>query len=148
MDIMERGVSSTPPAARSISVNGRAAAAAAAASEFGLRFTIPKAVRSKVVGFRPSLRDVSKPGLEKMRRRVEEMRMIRRDKKRDDDGVGNAAAALGVLGDGFLRMEQMKIDMLREMEKMKMEMELKRTEMILDCQRQIVEVMVKRFMGK
>ncbi|KAK8934853.1 hypothetical protein KSP39_PZI014956 [Platanthera zijinensis] len=151
MDAMERGAASTPPASRGISVNGRAAAAAeAAASESGLRFTIPKAVRSKIAGFRPGPKDALKPGLEEMRRRVEEKRRrIKRERERnDDDGAGDLAAALGVLGDGFLRMEQMKMEMSREVEKMRMEMELKRTEMILDCQRQIAEAMVQRFTGK
>lgn len=126
MDVMERGT-------------------AAATEGSGLRFTIPKAVRSKIVGFRPSPKPVIKPGLEEMRRRVEEKRLKMR---RDEDGIGDVAAALGMFGEGFLRMEQMKMDMSREMEKMRMEMELKRTEMILDCQRQIVETMVQSFMGK
>lgn len=129
MDAMERG------------------AAAAATEGAGLRFTIPKAVRSKIVGFRPSPRAAIKPGLEEMRGRVEEKRMRMRMRK-DEGGIGDVASALGVFGEGFLRMEQMKMDVSREMEKMRMEMELKRTEMILDCQRQIVETMVQRFMGK
>ncbi|XP_020582007.1 trihelix transcription factor ASIL1 [Phalaenopsis equestris] len=118
---------------------------AAAAEEAGLRFTIPKAVRSKLVGFRPSPRAAIKPVLEEMRRRVEEKRMKMR---RNDDGIRDVASALGIFGEEFFRMEQMKVDVSREMEKMRMEMELKRTEMILDCQRQIVETMVHRFMGK
>ncbi|KAL0912741.1 hypothetical protein M5K25_018736 [Dendrobium thyrsiflorum] len=128
MDAMERG------------------AAAETEGAGGLRFTIPKAVRSKIVGCRPSPRAAIKPGLEEMRRRIEEKRMRMR-MRRVEGGIGDLVAALGVFGEGFLRMEQMKMDVSREMEKMRMEMELKRTEMILDCQRQIVETMVQRFMG-
>lgn len=110
----------------------------------GLRFTIPKAVRSKMVGFRPS----PKMGLEEMRRRVEEKRMrMAKEEDGDEDGIEDVAAALGFFGEGFLKMEHMKMDVSREVEKMRMEMELKRTEMVLDCQRQIVETMVHRFMG-
>ncbi|KAG0476121.1 hypothetical protein HPP92_012962 [Vanilla planifolia] len=83
-----------------------------------------------------------------MRRRVEEKRKRMREDEMVDGGVRDVAAALGMLGDDFLRIEQMKMEMTREMEKMRMEMELKRTEMILDCQRQIMDAMVQKFLGK
>lgn len=100
----------------------------------GLRLAVPKAVRSKP--------PAAKPGLEELRRRVEERRM-----GKGGGGVEDAAAALGLLGEGFLKVERMKMDASREVERMRMEMELKRTEMVLDCQRQIVEAMVGRFLG-
>ncbi|XP_038982439.1 trihelix transcription factor ASIL2-like [Phoenix dactylifera] len=132
----------------------------------GLRFTIPKAVRSKITtGSRieerapvPSSGGVmnpsptnrffrgyggARPAMEEMRRRLEKSR--RRRKRDSPDAVGEMVSALRTLGDGFLRMEQMKVEMAREMEKVRMEMELKRTEMILDSQRRIVDAFVKGF---
>ncbi|KAK2995205.1 hypothetical protein RJ640_000510 [Escallonia rubra] len=55
------------------------------------------------------------------------------------DPVAEMAAAIKVLGDGFVKMERMKMEMAREVEAMRMDMELKRTEMVLDSQQQIVE---------
>lgn len=51
--------------------------------------------------------------------------------------------AIKVLGDGFVRMEKMKMEMAREVEAMRMDMEMKRTQMILDSQQRIVEAFVK-----
>ncbi|XP_027331135.1 trihelix transcription factor ASIL1-like [Abrus precatorius] len=62
-------------------------------------------------------------------------------KKRDP--VGEVVSAIKVLGDGFVRMEQMKMEMAREIETMRMEMEMKRTEMILDSQHRILEAFAK-----
>ncbi|XP_057496668.1 uncharacterized protein LOC130781481, partial [Actinidia eriantha] len=69
------------------------------------------------------------------------------------EGVGRKreremAAAVTALGDGFVRMERMKMEMAREVEAMRMEMESKRTEMILDSQQRIVEVFAKAFLEK
>ncbi|KAK7290788.1 hypothetical protein RIF29_05480 [Crotalaria pallida] len=64
-------------------------------------------------------------------------------KKRERDPVGEVVSAIKVLGDGFVRMEQMKMEMAREIETMRMEMEMKRTEMILDSQHRIVEAFAK-----
>ncbi|PKA60749.1 hypothetical protein AXF42_Ash006383 [Apostasia shenzhenica] len=140
MDAMERCAASSPPA------NGRASGSA-------LQFTIPKAVRSKIVSSRfsqPSARVSVKPGLETMRRSVAEKktRMKREEEVEEGCGFGQMATAMRMLGDSFLRMEQMKIDMAKEMEKVKMEMELKRTEVMIDCQRQIMEAMIESFVGK
>ncbi|KAG1362102.1 putative trihelix transcription factor ASIL1 [Cocos nucifera] len=134
----------------------------------GLRFTIPKAVRSKITtGPRVEERTPvpgrggvlnpsptnrffkgyggARPAMEEMRMRLEKSR--RRRKRDSPDAVGEMVSALRMLGDGFLRMEQMKMEMAREMEKVRMEMELKRTEMILDSQRRIVDAFVKGFFG-
>ncbi|KAK3008081.1 hypothetical protein RJ639_013608 [Escallonia herrerae] len=59
------------------------------------------------------------------------------------DPVAEMAAAIKVLGDGFVKMERMKMEMAREVEAMRMDMELKRTEMVLDSQQQIVEAFAK-----
>ncbi|KAH0457405.1 hypothetical protein IEQ34_012720 [Dendrobium chrysotoxum] len=72
--------------------------------------------------FCSSPRAATKPGLEEMRRRIEEKRMRMR-MRRVVGGIGDLVAALGLFGEGFLRMEQMKMDVSREMEKMRMEME-------------------------
>ncbi|ONK59163.1 uncharacterized protein A4U43_C08F3630 [Asparagus officinalis] len=62
--------------------------------------------------------------------------------------MGEMVRALRMLGDGYMRMEQMKMDMAREMERARMEMELKRTEMILDTQKRIVDSFVKGIVGE
>ncbi|KAK7363670.1 hypothetical protein VNO77_05820 [Canavalia gladiata] len=69
-------------------------------------------------------------------------------KKRERDPVGEVVSAIKVLGDGFVRMEQMKMEMAREIETMRMEMEMKRTEMILDSQQRIVEAFAKAISDK
>lgn len=63
--------------------------------------------------------------------------------KRERDPLGEVVSAIKVLGDGFVRMEQMKMEMAREIEAMRMDMEMKRTEMILESQRRIVEAFAK-----
>ncbi|KAL6311602.1 hypothetical protein AAG906_039073 [Vitis piasezkii] len=55
------------------------------------------------------------------------------------DPVAEMVAAIKMLGDGFAKMEQKKMDMAREVEAMRMDMEMKRTEMILESQQRIVE---------
>ncbi|XP_004508343.1 uncharacterized protein [Cicer arietinum] len=63
--------------------------------------------------------------------------------KRERDPLGEIVSAIKLLGDGFVRMEQMKMEMAREIEGMRMEMEMKRTEMILESQQRIVEAFAK-----
>ncbi|XP_073014322.1 trihelix transcription factor ENAP1-like [Typha latifolia] len=108
-----------------------------------LRFTIPKASRSK----NPSLNRFARPAVEEMRRRLEKRRKLERDSaslgEEEDAAFGAVATAVSMLGDGFMRVEQMKMEMTREMEKVRMEMEIKRTEMILESQRRIVDTFVK-----
>ncbi|XP_054779779.1 trihelix transcription factor ASIL2 [Prosopis cineraria] len=64
-------------------------------------------------------------------------------RERERDPVGEMVTAIKVLGDGFVRMEQMKMEMAREIETMRMDMEMKRTEMILESQQRIVEAFAK-----
>jgi len=48
--------------------------------------------------------------------------------------VGEVVAGIKVLGDGFVRMEQTKMEMAKEIETMWMEMEMNHTKMILESQ--------------
>ncbi|KAG5063572.1 hypothetical protein JHK85_004755 [Glycine max] len=50
------------------------------------------------------------------------------------DPVGEVVAGIKVLGDGFVRMEQTKMEMAKEIETMWMEMEMNHTKMILESQ--------------
>ncbi|CAL5330509.1 unnamed protein product [Camellia sinensis] len=52
-------------------------------------------------------------------------------------------ATIKGLGDGFMRMEMMKMEMAREVEAMRRDMEMNRTEMLLESHERIVE-----FFGK
>ncbi|CAA7392057.1 unnamed protein product [Spirodela intermedia] len=72
---------------------------------------------------------------------------MRRRKKRAA-GVpllGEMAAAVRMASDGFLRVEEMKMAAAREMEKQKMEMELRRTEMMIETQNRIVNAFIRGF---
>lgn len=53
------------------------------------------------------------------------------------------ASSIKLLGDGFMKMEKMKIDMAREIERMRMETEMKRNQLILESQKQIVDAFLK-----
>ncbi|WJX77290.1 hypothetical protein P8452_60612 [Trifolium repens] len=66
-----------------------------------------------------------------------------REVERERDPIGEMVNAIKVLRDGFVRMEQMKMEMAREIETMRMDMEMKRTEMILESQQRIVEAFAK-----
>ncbi|KAF8412476.1 hypothetical protein HHK36_000440 [Tetracentron sinense] len=59
--------------------------------------------------------------------------------KREMDPVAEMVSSIKMLGEGFVKMEQMKMETAREIEKMRMEMEMKRTEMILESQQRIVD---------
>ncbi|CAA6656478.1 unnamed protein product [Spirodela intermedia] len=72
---------------------------------------------------------------------------MRRRKKRAA-GVpflGEMAAAVRMASDGFLRVEEMKMAAAKEMEKQKMEMELRRTEMMIETQNRIVNAFMRGF---
>ncbi|EXB38375.1 hypothetical protein L484_008033 [Morus notabilis] len=69
-------------------------------------------------------------------------------RERERDPVGEMVSAIKALGEGFVRMEQMKMEMAREIETIRMEMEMKRTEMILDSQQRIVEAFAKAMSDK
>ncbi|KAG2290144.1 hypothetical protein Bca4012_035108 [Brassica carinata] len=53
------------------------------------------------------------------------------------------ASAIKLLGDTMLRTEERKMEMTREIEGMRMEMEMKRTKMVLESQQRIVEGFAK-----
>ncbi|KAK6143039.1 hypothetical protein DH2020_023387 [Rehmannia glutinosa] len=78
-------------------------------------------------------------GRGEMRKRVGEIPKI----NKGDSGVGELVAAIHSLGEGFMRMEKVKMDMVRQVEEMRMEMELKRTEMILESEQRILEAFAK-----
>lgn len=95
---------------------------------------------------KPEFFDIGvKPAKEEMRRRLERER--KRKEEIEPGTLGGMVAALRMVGDGFMRMERVKMDVVRETEKMRMEMELKRTQMILDSQQRIVDAFVKGFIG-
>ncbi|KVI00542.1 uncharacterized protein LOC112520291 [Cynara cardunculus var. scolymus] len=63
-------------------------------------------------------------------------------KRRVEDGdnpMDEMVAAIGKLGDGILKVERMKMDMAKELESMRLKMEMKRTEMILESQQKLVD---------
>ena len=64
-------------------------------------------------------------------------------RERERDAMTEMVSAIKVLRDGFVRMEQMKMEMAREIETMRMDMEMKRTGMILESQHRIVEAFAK-----
>lgn len=63
-------------------------------------------------------------------------------KKESNDPAMELVGAIKALGDAFVRMERMKMDMVREVEAMRMDMEVKKTEMILESQQRILESFV------
>ncbi|KAD5316853.1 hypothetical protein R6Q59_032076 [Mikania micrantha] len=62
--------------------------------------------------------------------------------RRDNDAIGEIVTSIKLLTDGFVKMEKMKMDMVHEIEKTRMEAEMKRNKLLLDSQRQIVEAFV------
>ncbi|KAK1413432.1 hypothetical protein QVD17_35205 [Tagetes erecta] len=63
----------------------------------------------------------------------------------DGDGTDAMVGAVLRMGDGFVRME---MEMAREIESMRMKLEMKRTEMILESQNKLVELFSKTVMVK
>ncbi|GMI95635.1 hypothetical protein HRI_003232800 [Hibiscus trionum] len=63
--------------------------------------------------------------------------------KRGINAVEEIASSIKFLAEGFVRMEKMKIEMVKEIEKTRMEMEIKHSEMILDSQEKILDVFAK-----
>ncbi|CAH8301608.1 unnamed protein product [Eruca vesicaria subsp. sativa] len=61
----------------------------------------------------------------------------------DDESVWEIVGAIKMLGDAMLRTEEKKMEMTREIEGMRMEMEMKRTKMVLESQQRIVEAFAK-----
>ncbi|CAO2815117.1 unnamed protein product [Amaranthus hypochondriacus] len=72
----------------------------------------------------------------------------KRERDRESGGGGSGVGkemveAIRLLGEGFMHVERMKMDMVRESERVRMENELKRTQMILESQQQLVEAFAK-----
>ncbi|KAI8027143.1 Protein FIP2 [Camellia lanceoleosa] len=68
--------------------------------------------------------------------------------KREGDPVAEMVATIKGLGDRFMRMERMKMELAREVEAMQRDMEMKRTEMLLESQERIVEFFGKALLEK
>ncbi|XP_058189193.1 protein FIP2-like [Rhododendron vialii] len=68
--------------------------------------------------------------------------------KRERDPIGDVVSSIKLLGEGFVKVEQMKMEMAREIEKMRIEMDMKRSELILESQQQIVDAFVAVLMEK
>lgn len=71
------------------------------------------------------------------------MRNVTGNKREQRSTLGDLVSAIKLLGDGFVKMEQMKMEMAKKIEAMRLEMEMKRTEMILNSQHRIVEAFAK-----
>lgn len=63
--------------------------------------------------------------------------------KRARGAVEEIVASIKMLGEGFVKMENAKMEMAREMEAARMEMEMKRNKMLLESQKQIVDTFLK-----
>ncbi|CAI9274664.1 unnamed protein product [Lactuca saligna] len=74
-----------------------------------------------------------------------EKRGVKRD---NDNSLGEIVSSIKVLADGFVKMEKMKMDMVHEIEKTRMEAEMKRNELLIESQKQIVEAFVKGLADK
>lgn len=96
--------------------------------------------------------------MDDMKTRMEKKRRYEREEMEEEEEEGGEeeggdvfaemAVAIRSFGEGFLRVERMKMEMAREMEKARIDMELKRTEMMLDAQRKMVDAFVKGYTGK
>ncbi|XP_071693677.1 uncharacterized protein [Rutidosis leptorrhynchoides] len=80
---------------------------------------------------------------ERLDRNASDRRGVKRDSSDSSDSIGQIVSSIKVLADGFVKMEKMKMDMVKEIEKMRMEADLKRNELLLESQKQIVEAFVK-----
>ncbi|KAL6979796.1 hypothetical protein U1Q18_021451 [Sarracenia purpurea var. burkii] len=65
--------------------------------------------------------------------------------KRERGQIEEMVSSIKLLGEGFVKTENLKMEMTREIEKMRMEMEMKRNELILESQRQILDTFVTLF---
>ncbi|XP_031492097.1 trihelix transcription factor ENAP2-like [Nymphaea colorata] len=66
----------------------------------------------------------------------------------EQEALLELASAVRSIGDGLMRVENLKMEMMRDMERSRMDMEMKRTEMILESQREIAEVIAKAYCSK
>ncbi|KAJ4954192.1 hypothetical protein NE237_031024 [Protea cynaroides] len=66
------------------------------------------------------------------------------DEEKDGvDPISELASVVRAFGEGLIRLENMKIEMMKETERYRMEMETKRAEMILDSQSRIINAIAK-----
>lgn len=78
----------------------------------------------------------------------------RKEVEEEDVGKSNGNAldemvgAINKLGDGFMKMEKMKMDMAREFQSMKMKMDMQRTQMIIESQQKLVDSFLSERMNK
>jgi hypothetical protein len=91
----------------------------------GLRFTIPKASRTR-------------PGVPR------EQQQPRASSDPEEEAMAEVAAALRAVGEGFLRMEERRLELSLQMEKERMEAEMKRTQSLLDAQQLFVEAFLSK----
>ncbi|KAF5192592.1 Alcohol dehydrogenase transcription factor Myb/SANT-like family protein [Thalictrum thalictroides] len=77
--------------------------------------------------------------MEKLRKRY------RTEKQRGGRLLSELASVVRAFGEGFVKVENMKLEMMKEAEKHRIEMEKKRMEMIQESQRCIVDAIAKTF---
>ncbi|XP_077213941.1 trihelix transcription factor ENAP1-like [Tasmannia lanceolata] len=65
-----------------------------------------------------------------------------------DASLTDLASVVREFGEGFVRIENMKMEIMREVERVRMEMEMKRMEMILESQERIADAIAKAFWKK
>ncbi|KAL5231518.1 hypothetical protein ABZP36_030294 [Zizania latifolia] len=90
----------------------------------GLRFTIPKASRTKPVPREPKTE--------------------KSEEDAEAEAMAEVASAMRAVGEKFLRLEERRLEMALQIEKERMESEMKRTQTLLDAQQLFVEA----FLGK
>ncbi|OVA07939.1 MADF domain [Macleaya cordata] len=94
------------------------------------------------------------PMYRKRRRSFEIEEEEEEEEKEEEEGGGGGellmelASVIRKFGEGFVKIENMKMEMMKETEKHRMEMESKRTKMILDSQHRIVDAIAKAFCSR
>lgn len=68
--------------------------------------------------------------------------------KRGLDPIEEMVTSIKVLAEGFVKTERMKMEMVKEIEKVRMEMEMKHNQMILESQQQIVDAFATALLEK
>lgn len=68
---------------------------------------------------------------------------LKRERGESSDSTDQIASSIRFLAEGFIKIEKMKMEMAKEIEQMRMEREMKHSEMILETQKHIVDVFGK-----
>ncbi|XP_076891675.1 uncharacterized protein LOC143543190 [Bidens hawaiensis] len=63
--------------------------------------------------------------------------------KKENDSIGDIVLSVKALADGFVKMEKMKMDVVHEIEMMRIKAEMKREELLLESHKRIIEAFVK-----